>query len=97
MQLMQLQAIWPDRQGVHAMKLKLTIINIVMSFSLLFIIQNARMIDVDFLLWTIHISFAVVIFVTLVIGFFLGWVSHGYRLHRQLKAKPVKQVLLSPP
>ena len=46
--------------------------------ALVFIVQNVPAVDVTFLLWTISMSRALLIIITLAIGFLLGWFLHGY-------------------
>lgn len=54
--------------------------------ALVFIIQNVAAVEVNFLLWTISISRALLIIFTLVIGFLLGWFLHSFYSYR--KSKP---------
>ena len=51
--------------------------------ALLFIIQNVAAVDVTFLLWTVSMSRALLIIITLAIGFLLGWFVHGYYAYRR--------------
>ncbi len=53
--------------------------------ALLFIIQNVASVDVNFLLWTVSMSRALLIIFTLVIGFLLGWFLHSYSSYRKNK------------
>ena len=46
--------------------------------ALVFIVQNVPAVDVTFLLWTVSMSRALLIIITLAIGFLLGWFLHGY-------------------
>jgi putative membrane protein len=55
-------------------------------FAAIFIIQNVAAVDVNFLLWSISMSRALLIFFTLSIGFLLGWFLHSYYSYR--KSKP---------
>jgi uncharacterized integral membrane protein len=54
--------------------------------ALIFVIQNVAAVDVNFLLWTISMSRALLIIFTLAIGFLLGWFLHSYYSYR--KSKP---------
>jgi len=54
--------------------------------ALVFIIQNVAAVEVNFLLWTVSISRALLIIFTLVIGFLLGWFLHSFYSYR--KSKP---------
>lgn len=44
---------------------------------LLFVVQNAQIVRLDFLVWTLSVSRAVVVLATLVIGMVLGWMWCG--------------------
>ena len=50
--------------------------------ALIFIIQNVAAVDVNFLLWTVSMSRALLIIFTLAIGFLLGWFLHSYYSYR---------------
>jgi len=50
--------------------------------ALTFVIQNVAAVEVNFLLWTISVSRALLIIFTLVIGFLLGWILHSYYSYR---------------
>jgi uncharacterized integral membrane protein len=51
--------------------------------AVLFIVQNVAAVDVNFLLWTVSMSRALLIIFTLIIGFLLGWLMHGYNTYRR--------------
>jgi len=53
--------------------------------ALIFIIQNVAAVDVNFLLWTVSMSRALLIIFTLVIGFLLGWFLHSFCSYRRSK------------
>jgi len=61
-------------------------------FAVIFIVQNVAAVDVNFLLWTLSLSRALLIFFTLSIGFLLGWFLHSYYSYRtrQKRAPPHK-------
>lgn len=71
------------------MNLKLTLILILSSMAVIFIAQNAAVVEIGFLSWTASISSALLIFFTLALGFILGWFLHGYLLYRKSKDGPV--------
>jgi uncharacterized integral membrane protein len=54
----------------------------------LFVFQNLQMVEVKFLFWSITISRALILFITLAIGLFGGYIL-SYSIHRQ-KAKTKK-------
>jgi uncharacterized integral membrane protein len=43
------------------------------AFVLIFVVQNAQVVEFRFLVWTISISRALMLFGTLAIGFIAGW------------------------
>jgi len=59
------------------MSLKLMLVLGLAAIALLFIIQNVAAVDVNFLLWTVSLSRALLIFFTLAIGVLIGWFMRG--------------------
>ena len=56
-----------------------------MVFVLIFVIQNTQVVDFRFLVWTISMSRALMLFGTLAIGFIAGWLLKG---PKQKKEQP---------
>jgi len=56
--------------------------------AVIFIIQNVAAVDVNFLLWTVSMSRALLIIFTLAIGFMLGWFVHSFYSYRKTGAAP---------
>lgn len=67
------------------MNLKLTLILILSSMAVLFIVQNSAVVEIGFLFWRASMSSALLIFFTLMAGFLLGWFLHSYLLYRKSK------------
>jgi uncharacterized integral membrane protein len=67
------------------MSVKLVAIIVIVSLCVVFLIQNVASVDVVFLLWSITLSRALLIFFTLVTGFVLGWFLHSYVAYRQAR------------
>ncbi|MGZ3594884.1 MAG: lipopolysaccharide assembly protein LapA domain-containing protein [Syntrophales bacterium] len=67
------------------MNLKLILILISAGLAIIFIAQNAPVVDVRFLFWNVSMSRALLIFFLLIIGFALGWFLHSYFVY--LKSK----------
>ena len=44
----------------------------------LFVVQNAALVQVQFLLWTVELSRALLIFVVLAVGIVIGWLIRGH-------------------
>jgi uncharacterized integral membrane protein len=69
------------------MSVKLAAAIVIVSLCVVFLIQNVASVDVVFLLWSITLSRALLIFFTLVIGFVLGWFLHSYFTYRQARLR----------
>lgn len=59
---------------------------------ILFVIQNVSVVEIRFLFWSFAMSRALLIFFVLSVGIIVGWLLHGYFLHRRnvLDGKLVK-------
>lgn len=44
----------------------------------IFIVQNAVAVDIQFLFWKLSMSRSLMIFFVLAIGFVIGWITAGY-------------------
>jgi len=53
----------------------------------LFIVQNAAVVEIRFLFWTFAMSRALMSFLVLAIGMVLGWLMHGHMTHRKRRGK----------
>ena len=71
------------------MNFKLILLIILVSLAVIFLTQNVAAVEVTFLLWSISMSRALLIFFTLVIGFTLGWFLHSYLSYRKNKTEPL--------
>jgi len=60
------------------MYLKLVIVLVLSGLVVLFVVQNAETVQVRYLLWTLEISRALLIFCVLAIGIAVGWLVHGH-------------------
>lgn len=65
------------------MNLKLTFILILSGLAVIFVAQNIAAVDVSFLVWGISMPSSVLIFLTLLIGFALGWFLQSYIAYRK--------------
>jgi lipopolysaccharide assembly protein A len=65
------------------MRLYLMLVLALSGIALLFVIQNVAAVEVNFLLWTVSMSRALLIILSLAIGFLLGWILHSYYAHRR--------------
>jgi putative membrane protein len=69
------------------MTLYLGLVLALVGLALIFIVQNVAAVDVNFLVWTISMSRALLIVFTLAIGFLLGWFLHIYYSYRRASRK----------
>ena len=67
------------------MSFNLVLVLGLVGIALIFVIQNVDAVDVNFLLWTVSMSRALLILFTLVIGFLLGWFLHSFYTYRRSK------------
>lgn len=65
------------------MSFKLILILIIAGLVVIFITQNVAAVDVTFLIWSISMSRALLIFFVLIVGFVLGWFLHSYLTYRK--------------
>ena len=63
----------------------LTLVLALAGVALVFIIQNVAAVEVNFLLWTVSMSRALLILFTLAIGILIGWIMHSYYSYRRSK------------
>ncbi|OGP66994.1 MAG: hypothetical protein A2W27_09155 [Deltaproteobacteria bacterium RBG_16_44_11] len=60
------------------MNFKIILVIILVCLSLIFVVQNIDVVGVSFLFWEVSMSRAALIFVSLLIGFIIGWLLHSY-------------------
>ena len=65
------------------MQIKLVISIVLAGLAVLFIVQNAAVVDIQFLFWKISMSRALFMFFMLAIGILVGWFLHGYYVHKK--------------
>ena len=65
------------------MHTKLVVSLVLAGLAVLFIVQNAAVVDIRFLFWKISMSRALFMFFMLAIGILLGWMLHSYYLHKK--------------
>ena len=67
------------------MNIKLGVSLVLAGFVVLFIIQNVAVAEIRFLFWTLSMSRSLLMFFILAIGVIVGWLLHGFMMHRQEK------------
>jgi lipopolysaccharide assembly protein A len=66
------------------MNIKLALILVLSGVILIFVTQNVAAVEVTFLLWSISLSRALLIFFALAIGILIGWFLRSYVERRQV-------------
>jgi uncharacterized integral membrane protein len=59
------------------MNFKLWLSLILAALALIFMIQNAAVVEIHFLFWTVSMSRLIWMFLLLAIGLLIGWLLHG--------------------
>jgi uncharacterized integral membrane protein len=67
------------------MNYKIILSLILVILVVIFIIQNAAVVEIRLFFWTITLSRALVIFLVLVIGILIGWLMCGHIAHKKMK------------
>ncbi|WP_455207656.1 lipopolysaccharide assembly protein LapA domain-containing protein [Kaarinaea lacus] len=65
------------------MQTKLIVTLVLVGLAVLFIVQNAAVVDIRFLFWKLSMSRALFMFFMLAVGIVTGWVLHSYFLHKK--------------
>jgi uncharacterized membrane protein YciS (DUF1049 family) len=65
------------------MNFKLILVLILVGLAVTFIAQNAQVAELRFLVWTLAMSQALLLFMVLAIGLLTGWVLHAWVTHRR--------------
>ena len=65
---------------------KMLLILILVGLAVLFIIQNAAVVEIQFLFWATQMPRSLLMFLLLTIGVIIGWFLHGYIKHREDKS-----------
>ena len=65
------------------MNYKLIIGLILMGLLVVFIIQNAAVVEIRLIFWTITMSRVLLMFIVLAIGILVGWLLNSYTVHRK--------------
>ena len=67
------------------MNIKLVLALLLISLVILFVVQNVAAVEIQFLLWSAHISRALLLFIILAIGIVIGWALNSYTTHAKKK------------
>ena len=63
------------------MKYKLTAVIVLVFLAVVFIVQNAAVVDIKVFFWTISISRILLMFILLIIGIVIGFLFNSYLRH----------------
>jgi putative membrane protein len=75
------------------MTVKMVLALIFAGIAVVFIAQNAQVGELHFLVWTLAVSQALLLFFTLSIGLVAGWLLHAWFSYRRARTgKPLKPV-----
>ena len=66
------------------MNLKLITILSLIALGAIFIVQNAEVVELRFLFWTMSMSRALMFVFLMLIGIVIGWLLHGHMLRTKL-------------
>lgn len=69
------------------MNIKLVLLLILSTLSVVFVAQNISAIEIRFLFWSVSLSSSLLIFFTLLLGFLLGWYLNDYLRYRKYKGR----------
>lgn len=67
---------------------KLALILTLAGLIAVFIVQNAMVVEIRFMFWTLAISRSLVIFFALAIGMVIGWLLRGHFVRRRAEKLP---------
>ena len=65
------------------MNIKLIVVLVLAGLAVIFIVQNVTVVEVRFLLWSVEISRALLMFLLLAVGIVIGWFLHGHIKYRK--------------
>lgn len=66
---------------------KLILMLVLAGLSVLFIIQNVAVVEIQFLFWSIQMSRSLLMFLMLAIGVIIGWFLHSYLKYQKGRSK----------
>jgi len=67
---------------------KLIVTLVLVGLAVLFIVQNASVVEIRFLFWKMSMSRALFMFFMLAVGIVSGWILHSYFLHKKTGDEP---------
>ena len=67
------------------MNAKLILVLVLTGATVLFIIQNVAVVEIQFLFWSIQMSRSLLMFFLLAVGMLIGWFLHAWLRHRRAR------------
>jgi uncharacterized integral membrane protein len=64
------------------MNARIVLILILVGLVVVFVVQNAEVVELRFLFWTAAMSRALLLFIVLALGILIGWLLRGHVAHR---------------
>jgi len=64
---------------------KLFFVLLLLGASVLFIIQNVAVVEIQFLFWSMQMSRSLLMLLLLAVGILIGWFLHAYTKHRRAR------------
>jgi lipopolysaccharide assembly protein A len=74
------------------MSIKMILALILTGVAVVFIVQNAQVGELRFLVWTLAVSQALLLFFTLAVGIVCGWMLHAWFAHQRAKRRTHSKV-----
>lgn len=74
------------------MNFKLFFILTLVGLAVLFVVQNVAIVEIQFFIWSLAVSRAILIFFVLAVGIVVGWLLHSYAAHNERIKKELSSV-----
>ncbi len=71
-----------EKKGDGPMNPKLIVGLVLIGLLVVFVIQNVAVVEIQFLLWTMSMSRALMMFFLIAIGIVIGWSLHSFKIHK---------------
>lgn len=69
------------------MNIKMILVLILTGLVVVFIVQNAQVGELRFLVWKLAVSQSLLLFLVLAVGLLTGWVLHAWFAHRRVQRR----------
>jgi uncharacterized integral membrane protein len=65
------------------MNFRLVFVLTLIGLAVLFVVQNVAIVEIQFFIWSLAVSRAILIFFVLAAGIIVGWLLHSYAVHKE--------------